>query len=407
MSRIDELIVELCPEGVAFRELGELGLRNKGTAITAGQMKSIQKDGGPIRIFAGGQTIADVAEGAIPMKDVVRVASIIVKSRGHIGFTYYDRPFTHKAELWSYSISRGDVDQKFIYYYLLTKVETFQKTARANSVKLPQLSVKDTDTFRVPVPPLDVQREIVKLLDNFSALEAELEAELKSELEARQRQYQYYRDALFSFNECASVVGEQTRWTTLGEVGKFFRGRRFTKDDYVADGVACIHYGDVYTQYGTATTETIWHVRSEMASALRFAKPGDLVIAGVGETVEDVGKAVAWLGDCEVAIHDDCFVYRHSLNPKFVSYFFQTAAFHAEKNKYVARAKVKRLAADNLAKLKIPVPPPEEQERIVAILDKFEEVVNDLTSGLPQEIKARRQQYEYYRDRLLSFPEAA
>lgn len=193
----------------------------------------------------------------------------------------------------------------------------------------------------------------------------------------------------------------------MNEIGKFIRGRRFTKDDYAPDGIGCIHYGDIYTQYGTATTATVSHVRSDMASNLRFAKPGDLVIAGVGETVEDVGKAVAWLGDGEVAIHDDCFAFHHSLNPKFVSYYFQTAAFHAEKNKFVARAKVKRLSAENLGKLTIPVPPAEEQERIVAILDKFDALVNDLGSGLPAEIKARRQQYEYYRDRLLDFREAA
>ena len=90
-----------------------------------------------------------------------------------------------------------------------------------------------------------------------------------------------------------------------------------------------------------------------------------------------------------------------------MSYFFQTKAFHAEKNKFVARAKVKRLSGESLAKLAIPVPPLDDQQRIVAILDKFDALVNDLSSGLPAEIKARRQQYEHYRDRLLSFKEAA
>lgn len=234
-----------------------------------------------------------------------------------------------------------------------------------------------------------MQREIVKVLDTFT------------KLEARRWQYQYYRDALLAFDD------QDVRWTTMAEVGEFFRGRRFTKKDLDTEGLACIHYGDIYTQYGIATTATVSHVRSDMASTLRFARPGDLVIAGVGETVEDVGKAVAWLGDGEVAIHDDCFAFRHSLNPKFVSYYFQTAAFHAEKNKFVARAKVKRLSAENLGKLAIPVPPPDEQERIVAILDKFDALVNDLSNGLPAEIAARRKQYEHYRDRLLTFREAA
>lgn len=194
---------------------------------------------------------------------------------------------------------------------------------------------------------------------------------------------------------------------TLADLGKFIRGRRFTKGDYAVDGMACIHYGDIYTQYGTSTEDTVSHVRADMAPMLRFAQPGDLVIAGVGETVEEVAKAVAWLGKGNVAIHDDCFAFRHSMNPKFVSYWFQTTAFHAEKNKFVARAKVKRLSSESLGKLRIPVPPAAEQARIVAILDKFDALVNDLSSGLPAEITARRQQYAHYRDRLLTFKEAA
>ncbi|MGO4836538.1 restriction endonuclease subunit S, partial [Rhizobiaceae sp. 2RAB30] len=177
--------------------------------------------------------------------------------------------------------------------------------------------------------------------------------------------------------------------------------------DVVEEGIPSIHYGEIYTHYGVATSSTVSHVRADMAQQLRYAEPNDVVIAAVGETVEDVGKAVAWLGDENVAIHDDCFFFRHSMNPKFVSYWFQTEDFHKQKNKYVDRAKVKRLSGENLAKIMMPVPPLEEQERIVSILDNFDALVNDLSRGLPAEIKARRQQYEHYRDRLLTFPEAA
>ena len=194
---------------------------------------------------------------------------------------------------------------------------------------------------------------------------------------------------------------------TLSEIGKFIRGRRFTKADYVEDGVGCIHYGEIYTHYGTSANEVISHVRPEMKATLRFAKPGDVVITDVGETVEDVGKAVAWIGSEEVAIHDHCYAFRHSMNPKFVSYCMQTTSFIAEKAKYVARTKVNTLLIDGFSKIRIPVPTYEEQERIVSILEKFDSLVNDLGSGLPAEIKARRQQYVYYRDRLLSFREAA
>jgi type I restriction enzyme S subunit len=320
--------------------------------------------------------------------------SVLIPRKGSLNKLYYvDEPFWTVDTIFYTEINEALIEPKFFYYFLMT--QRLEELNQAGGV--PSLTQSVLNELKIPVPPLEVQREIVKVLDTFTKLEAELEAEL----EARSRQYAYYRDALLAFKK------QNVRWVKMSEVGEFFRGRRFTKDDYVLDGIGCIHYGDIYTQYGIATTATVSHVRSDMALALRFAKPGDLVIAGVGETVEDVGKAVAWLGDGDVAIHDDCFAFRHSLNPKFVSYYFQTAAFHAGKNKFVARAKVKRLSAESLGKLTIPVPPLEEQERIVAILDKFDALVNNLSSGLPAEIKARRRQYEHYRDRLLSFREAA
>lgn len=193
----------------------------------------------------------------------------------------------------------------------------------------------------------------------------------------------------------------------LNEVGKFLRGRRFTKADYVKDGISVIHYGEIYTHYGTSANAVISHVRPDMKTMLRYAKPGDVVITDVGETVEDVGKAVAWVGDEDVAIHDHCYAFRHSMNPKFVSYYMQTTSFIAEKAKYVARTKINTLLIDGFSKIRIPIPPLEEQARIVSILDKFNALVRDLSSSLPTEIKARRQQYAHYRDRLLTFREAA
>jgi len=396
MSRIDDLVAELCPDGVPRRELGSFARRNGGTSITAARMKSLALVPGPVRVFGGGQTIADVAEGVVPSGDVVRTPSIIVKSRGNIGFVYYEKPFTHKSELWSYTVDTSFIDQKFVYYYLLTQVDRLQGVARATSVKLPQLGVKDTDTLRIPVPPLEVQQEIVKILDQFTQLEAELEAEL----EARRRQFAHYRDMLVS-------AANDAVWAPMGEVGEFFRGRRFTKSDVVEGGLASIHYGEIYTGYGTFADRPLSRVSPKLFPALRFARKGDVVIAAVGETVEDVAKAVAWLGNEQVAIHDDTFAFRHSLNPKFVSYFFQTERFHSEKNRHVARAKVKRISGESLAKISIPVPPRDEQDRIVAILDDFDALVNDLSVGLPAELAARRKQYAYYRDRLLTFKEAA
>lgn len=400
MSRIDELIAELCPEGVEFRELGEVAGYSDTRVVAA----TVDEE-----TFVGVDNLLPNQAGRTNSTYVPTTGNLTAYQQGDILIGNI-RPYLKKIWLaTNVGGCSGDVLAVRIieayhpilmpeYLYRILSSEAFFafNMQHAKGAKMPRGSKAMILKYRIPVPPLEVQREIVNVLDTFAKLEAELEAEL----EARRRQYKYYRDALLAFSD------QDVPWATMAEVGEFFRGRRFTKNDYVPDGIGCIHYGDIYTQYGAATTATVSQVRSDMASALRFAKPGDLVIAGVGETVEDVGKAVAWLGEGEVAIHDDCFAFRHSLNPKFVSYYFQTAAFHAEKNKFVARAKVKRLSAESLGKLTIPVPPLDEQERIVAILDKFDSLVNDLESGLPAEIKARRQQYEHYRDRLLSFREA-
>jgi type I restriction enzyme S subunit len=134
-------------------------------------------------------------------------------------------------------------------------------------------------------------------------------------------------------------------------------------------------------------------------------------MASVGETIEEVGKAVAWLGNGRVAIHDDSYAFRHSMNAKYLSYYMQTAKFIAEKEKHVSRGKMKRLLINGVSKVRIPIPHPKnpekslaEQARIVAILDKFDTLTHSISKGLPREIGLRQKQYEYYRDLLLNFP---
>ncbi|MEU8182075.1 restriction endonuclease subunit S [Micromonospora sp. NPDC049047] len=201
----------------------------------------------------------------------------------------------------------------------------------------------------------------------------------------------------------AELTSGGVREACMGEIGKFIRGRRFTKDDIVRDGIPSIHYGEIYTHYGVAATSALSHVRRDLEDRLRFARPGDVIIAAVGETVEDVAKAVAWLGAEPVAIHDDTFLFRSALNPTFVSYFMRTKAFHVQKDRYVARAKVKRLSGESLAKIRIPVPPPKVQAEIVKVLDRFSELKEELEVGLKAELEARRRQFAFYKESLLTF----
>jgi type I restriction enzyme S subunit len=270
-------------------------------------------------------------------------------------------------------------------------------TKTANGVTRFNISKARFKKIQIPILPIYIQTEIVRILDTFT----ELSAELTAELTAREKQYTYYRDKLLSFEE------EEVEWKALGDIGKFIRGKRFTKADYVDDGVSVIHYGEIYTHYGVATTHALSKVRAELATSLRFAEPGDVVITDVGETVEDVGKAVAWLGNENVAIHDHCYAFRHTMNPKYVSYYMQTTAFIAEKAKYIARTKVNTLLITGFSKIRIPIPSPKEQTRLVAILDKFDILINSISEGLPREIDLRQKQYEYYREQLLNFPKVA
>lgn len=190
---------------------------------------------------------------------------------------------------------------------------------------------------------------------------------------------------------------------TLGEMGVFIRGNGIQKKDFTESGVGCIHYGQVHTHYGTFAHETITRIPESLARKCKMAKTGDLVIATTSEDAEGVCKAVAWLGADDIAVSGDAYIYRHSMNPKFISYIFQTDRFLAHKKKYATGTKVIRMSGSDMGKFMIPVLSREEQDRIVAILDKFEALNNSLTEGLPAEIKARQQQYEYYRDKLLTF----
>ncbi|WRD94390.1 restriction endonuclease subunit S [Helicobacter pylori] len=196
---LQTLLQTLAPKGVEFKKIGELFKRNKGINITAAQMKELHSEIGKVRIFAGGATKADINYKDISKKDIINCESVIIKSRGNIGFEYYNQPFSHKNEIWSYSSKTNQMLVKFLYYYLSNNQYYFQKLAQSSSVKLPQLSVSDTDEYEVPVLPLEIQQEIVKILDQFSTLTTDLLAGIPAEIEARKKQYEYYREKLLAF----------------------------------------------------------------------------------------------------------------------------------------------------------------------------------------------------------------
>ena len=175
-------------------------------------------------------------------------------------------------------------------------------------------------------------------------------------------------------------MSELAAWAQkpLSEVGELIRGRRFTKNDYVESGLGCIHYSQIYTDFGTIARNPLTFLAEASRSRMRLAHPGDLVIAATSENVTDVGKAVAWLGGDCVAVHDDCYIFRHSLDPAYVSYFFASSLFHAQKIKFVSETKVVRISSADLKSIAIPIPPAPVQKRIVEVISAIDDQINAL-----------------------------
>lgn len=332
--------------------------------------------------------------------------SIFMSTTATIGeFALVKIPHLTNQQITNFSLTsrfKGIIDIRYLFH----RFHHFGEWCKENANKSGGLSIigiKKLSSYKFPIPcpdnpekSLAIQSEIVRILDKFTVLTAELTAELTM----RKKQYNYYRNQLLSFEEGAAPfypLGQK-------EVGEFIRGGSFQKKDFTKSGVGCIHYGQIFTHYGTYANKTKTFVSESLAQKCRKAKTGNLVIATTSENDDDVCKAVAWLGTEDIAVSSDACIYRHNLTPKYVSYFFQTESFQSQKRQYITGTKVRRVNADNLAKILIPVPSQEEQTRIVDILDKFDLLTSSISQGLPREIELRQKQYEYYRDLLFSFP---
>ncbi len=384
MSKIDELIEQLCPNGVEHKHLEQIC-----TKITTGKLNAnAMVEGGQFPFFTCDEKQFRIDKYAFDTEAIL--VSGNGSQVGHIN--YYNGKFNAYQRTYVLYDFTANINIRFFLYYAKAYLRLYIfKHSKKGSV--PYITLPMLQNFTMPIPPLAIQEEIVSILDKFTSLEAELEAEL----EARKKQYFFYRNALFSFE------GKGVEWKSLEELGEFTRGKRFVKTDIQSEGTPCIHYGEMYTHYKIWAKEAKSFLNPSLASKLRTAKYGDVIIVAAGETIEDIGQGVAWLGDNEVVIHDACFAFSHNMHPNYVSHFTQTDIFHSQIKRHISSGKISSINAAGLSKAKIPVPSMEEQIRIAAILDKFHALLNDISIGLPAEIKTRRKQYEYYRNQLLTF----
>ena len=277
---------------------------------------------------------------------------------------------------------------KYIFCYL--KQEERKIASKVRKAGIPTLDAKVIEDINIPLIDVQRQQEIVSHLDTFTSLISNLE----SELDMRRKQYEHYRNQLLDFEGVDGV-----EWKTLGEVGEFVRGNGIQKKDFVEDGYGCIHYGQVYTQFDLLAYETITGIDKALYDKCRKAKCGDIVLATTSENLEDVAKPVIWLGDEDIAVSGDAFIYKHNQNPIFIGSQFLTDRFSKFKGMNAKGAKVIRITGDSMAEYKIALPSLEKQNEIAEGIKSFE----NLIQSLEQEIKLRKQQYEYYREKLLTF----
>ena len=396
LNYIEKLVAELCPEGVEYVELGRLGKRNSGTSITAAKMKQIKNPDGEIRIFAAGNNNITAKSNDVPEKDILLGPSIIVKSRGHIGFEYYEGKFTHKSELWSYTLNNGEVNQKYVYYFLLTCSQYLQKLARSKSVKLPQLAVRDTDNLLVPIPPLEMQNAIVDILDKFTKLEAELEAELA----ARRAQYEYYRKLLLE-DITNRVSVERVELSEIFDISNGYTPKKSVSSYWDDGNVPWFRMEDI-RRNGRVLSESLIKVHESAVKKSGLFPENSIIVATSATIGEHALIKIPFLCNQRFTALVLKEKYINKLDRKFLFYYCFVLDEWCRNN--TTQSSFASVDMKGFRKFVFPVPSLTDQERIVSILDTFDALVNDISSGLPAELEARRKQYEYYRDRLLTFP---
>jgi len=329
----------------------------------------------------------------------VETGTVIVTLQGTIGrvaITQYDCYVDRTLAI--FTNYKKKINKKYFAYQLKHKFDIEKKNARGSILKT--ITKEEFSKFQIPIPSLDIQSEIVRILDIFNASTAELMFNLTLKLKLQRDQYKHYRDSLFIFEK------EQAQYKSLGDMGKLVRGNGLPKKDFTETGVPAIHYGQIYTYYNVFATKTKSFVSYETAKKLKKVNSGDVVITNTSENFEDVGKAMVYLGEQQAVTGGHATIFKPSENilGKYLAYLTQTEFFTKEKKKYAKGIKVIDVSATDMSKIKIPIPPLSEQQRIVDILDKFDALTNSLTEGLTREIELRQQQYEYYRELLLRFP---
>ena len=401
MSRIDELVERLCPDGVEYRALGEVAdyvrMRVAASSLEPGSYVGVNE------LLPDYRGRSD--EVRLPAEE-----SCIAFEPGDILLGNI-RPYLKK--LWladSLGGTNGDVlvirvndpdivSPAFLREVLMGEGFTSYNVQNSKGAKMPRGDKKAILQFRIPIPPLEVQEEIVRVLDSFAELEVALEIALEAELEARGLQYAHYRDQLLDFRE-----REDVSWLTLGEVFETRNGYTPSKKkpQYWQDGTVPWFRMEDIRENGRVLDTALQQVNTCALKSGGAFPANSLIIA----TTATIGEHALITVDFLCNQRFTCLMlkdeYRGLLDVKFLFYYCFVLDEWCKAN--TRNSSFASVDMQGFAKFRIPVPSLAEQQRIVSILDRFDALTTSLTDGLPAEIEARRQQCAYWRDRLLDFP---
>lgn len=383
MSKIEQLIQKYCPRGVEFIEVGQICDIKTGKGIT----KNDAVDGGLYPIISGGKQ---------PMgyyKTHNRKANCVTISRvgANAGFVnFIDIDFYLNDKCFSVLFKEENNVPKYLFYYLKSIEDNIKELQSEGGV--PTINTSKVASIKIPIPPLPIQQEIVTILDKFTALEAELEAEL----EARSRQYDYYRNQLLSFNE------DVVKLKSLDEV--CLKTSNIKWKDNIGNEYKYIDLSAVNRENNKIEELQIITSKNAPSRAQQIVKTDDIIFGTTRPTLkryavitDDLDGQICSTGFCVLRPNQEL------VSPRFLFYILKSSSFFNYVENNQEGAGYPSISNSKVKNFKYPIPSLEEQERILKILDQFDALVNDIKTGLPAEIKARRAQYEYYRKKLLTF----
>ena len=411
MNSIEEMIAKFCPNGVPIYELDDVIISLNTGLNPRNFFKLNTQDANnfyvTIREIHGGKIIFTNKTDRIN-DDALRLCNnrshlekgdVLFSGTGTIGETVVleETPTNWNIKEGVYTIKPNSkcIDSKYLSYLLQSTGirNDYMKKVAGGTVK--SIPMNELKKLKISVPPLEVQREIVHALDSFTLFTAELTAELT----ARKKQYEYYRDNLLKFDISIPKVKLKDIATDI------YRGSGITREQVTEDGIPCVRYGEIYTTYNVWFERCQSHTKIENVANPKYFEHGDILFAITGESVDDIAKSTAYVGNDRCLAGGDIVVLKHNQNPKYLSYVLSTHNAQQQKSKGKIKSKVVHSSVPAIEEIEIPLPDLEVQNRLVNIMDNFDVICTDLNIGLPAEIEARQKQYEYYRDVLFTFAE--